>query len=116
MWHMTFYFETLCDWHLTHDSSEFTFTECPLTQSYLCAVMLQISYKQEYSTITASECHAWPADLAHGWLIRRVLVNNHLVAFIDLVRLLKCGSELRTWWRRSYHPHLQKELKNSVYY
>lgn len=111
---MTFHFETLCDWYLTHDKSEFTFTECPLTQSYLCAVMLQIGYKQKYSTIIPKS-HTWPADLAHSWLIRWILVNNRLVTFIDLVRLLKCGSELRTWWRRSYHPHLQKGLKNNVY-
>lgn len=55
--------------------------------------------------------HAWPADLADSWLIRWVVVNNHLVSFIDLVRLQHCGFELRTWWRWSHHPHLQKELK-----
>lgn len=47
----------------------------------------------------AQKNYTWPADLAHSWFIRWVLVNNHLVTFIDLVRLLKCGFELRTWWR-----------------
>lgn len=98
--------------------------------SYLFADTLQIEYKlnvpqinQEFTqwyqiegkVAFAQKNYTWPADLAHSWFIRWVLVNNHLVAFIDLVRLLKCGFELRTWWRWSHHPHLQKELKNNVH-
>lgn len=80
---------------------------------------IQICFYKKQGTRNRGEAELcpeciWPSDLIYSWFVRWVLVNNHLVTFIDLVRLLKCGFELWTWWRWSHHPHLQKKLNTFI--
>lgn len=67
------------------------------------------------SVASASFCKIWKilllSDLAYARLVRWVLVNSHLIAFIHLVRLLKRSFELGARRRRPYKSYLQKEWK-----
>lgn len=69
-------------------------------------------YTQSQASSQVSQPSCVTSDLALTRLIRWIVMNNHLVEFVDLVRGIERSFELWTGWHGAHQPHLQKEDVN----